>query len=43
MPLKENSGKDHPDRDEDGKVIIAPRNFTTIPMKKGKVGKTPPF
>lgn len=26
-------------KDEDGKVIVGPRNFTTKPMKKGKFGK----
>lgn len=27
-------------KDDDGKVIVGPRNFTTKPMKKGKVGKS---
>jgi len=26
-------------KDDDGKVIVGPRNFTTKPMKKGMVGK----
>ena len=43
MQLKENSGTEKHPRDEDGKVITAPRNFTTIPMKKGKVGKLTTF
>ena len=30
-------------RDEDVEVIIGPRNFTTIPMKRGKVGKLTTF
>jgi hypothetical protein len=30
-------------RDEEGAVIIGPRNFTTIPMKKGIVGKLTTF
>ena len=29
--------------DADGGVIIGPRNFTTIPMKRGKVGKLTSF
>ena len=38
MPLKQNQGKkDY--KDEEGRVVIGPRNFTTIPMKRGKVGK----
>ena len=38
MPLKQNEPKKRK-VDEDGRVMIAPRNFTTIPMKRGKVGK----
>ena len=30
-------------RDEQGAVMIGPRNFTTIPMKKGLVGKLTTF
>ena len=30
-------------RDEDGAVIIGPRNFTAIPMRRGKVGKLTTF
>jgi len=26
-----------PRKDEDGKVIVGPRNFTTKPMKKGRI------
>lgn len=38
MPLKQNQGKKNY-RDEEGAVKVGPRNFTTIPMKRGKVGK----
>jgi hypothetical protein len=31
------------ERDEDGKVIIGPRNFTAIPMKEGRVGRLTSF
>lgn len=30
-------------RDEEGKPVTGPRNFTTIPMKRGKVGKLTTF
>ena len=30
-------------KDEDGAVIIGPRNFYTNPMKKGEVGKGTSF
>jgi len=30
-------------RDEEGAVMIGPRNFTTIPMKKGIGGKLTTF
>jgi len=30
-------------KDEEGNVILAPRNFTAIPMKKGRVGKLTSF
>lgn len=43
VPLMEGAKK-KPNRDpEDGKPIIGPRNFTAIPMKKGKVGKLTSF
>lgn len=38
MPLKENQGKKN-FRDEEGAVKTGPRNFTTIPMKRGKTGR----
>ena len=38
MELKQYQGKKNY-RDEEGAVITAPRNFTTIPMKKGRTGK----
>jgi len=38
MPLKQNQGKKN-FKDEEGRVITGPRNFTTIPMKRGKVGR----
>jgi hypothetical protein len=38
MELKENQNKKNY-RDNEGAVITAPRNFTTIPMKRGKTGK----
>ena len=42
QPLMEGKVK-KPNRDEDGKVVIGPRNFTTIPMKRGKIGKLTTF
>ena len=42
LPLKENQEKKNY-RDEEGNVITAPRNFTTIPMRRGKVGKLTTF
>lgn len=41
LPNPENKKKSY--RDEEGAVIIGPRNFTTIPMKKGIVGKLTTF
>lgn len=29
--------------DEDGKVVIGLRNFTAMPMKKGRIGKNTSF
>ena len=42
QPLMEGQKKKWP-RDEEGKPVSGPRNFTTIPMKRGKVGKLTTF
>jgi guanyl-specific ribonuclease Sa len=42
IELKQNQEKKNY-RDEEGAVVVAPRNFTTIPLKGGKVGKNTTF
>jgi hypothetical protein len=42
QPLMENTKKKNY-RDEEGNVILGPRNFTAIPIKKGKVGRLTSF
>lgn len=42
QPLMEGKKKKN-FKDEEGNVITGPRNFTTIPMKRGKVGKLTTF
>jgi len=42
QPLMEGKVK-KANKDADGGVIIGPRNFTTIPMKRGKIGKLTSF
>ena len=43
QPLGQGRVKKTRNVDEDGKVVIGPRNFTTIPMKRGKIGKLTTF
>ena len=42
IPQMEGLKPKHP-RDEEGKPIAGPRNFTAVPMKRGKVGKLTTF
>lgn len=42
IPLQENQKKKNY-RDEEGAVKTGPRNFTTVPLKPGKVGKNTTF
>lgn len=41
LPMEYNKKKNY--RDEEGAVIVGPRNFTTIPLRKGRNGKLVTF